>query len=140
MRFNERQVCLLAQQIPDLEDRLYLKKKCPGSFKKEVFKHRWFRLKYNMLFYFKIADTGQVSEEPDGVIFLADCTARTEYDGGAPFTFSLTFGGTFDKILILATRDQEALSKWIAAINNASYDLLRQRVRLLRQQLAFARS
>ncbi|KAF6215834.1 hypothetical protein GE061_000169 [Apolygus lucorum] len=137
MRFNERQICLLAQQTPDLEDRLYLKKKSPGSFKKEVFKHRWFKLKYNMLFHFKIAETGQVSEEPDGVIFLADCVARAEYDGGAPFTLSLTFGGCFDRILILATRDQEALTKWITAINNASYDLLRQRVSLLRQQIAF---
>ncbi|BES90846.1 Hypothetical protein NTJ_03654 [Nesidiocoris tenuis] len=36
MRFNERQLVNLASGNPDLEDRLWLKKKSPGSFKKEV--------------------------------------------------------------------------------------------------------
>ncbi|EEC13127.1 hypothetical protein IscW_ISCW020662 [Ixodes scapularis] len=75
MRFNEKEMAGVATKQADKEGRLNHRNL---SFR-EVFKERWFKLKGNLLFYFRLNEYGGVYEAEDP---LADFISRR--NGNAP--------------------------------------------------------
>ncbi|KAH9366041.1 hypothetical protein HPB48_000137 [Haemaphysalis longicornis] len=76
MRFNEKEMAAVAAGVADKEGRLNHRNL---SFT-EVFKERWFKLKGNLLFYFRLNKHGGVNFEEEDP--LADFISRR--NGNAP--------------------------------------------------------
>uniref|UniRef100_T1I452 Pleckstrin homology domain-containing family J member 1 n=1 Tax=Rhodnius prolixus TaxID=13249 RepID=T1I452_RHOPR len=108
MRFNERQMILVSHQKADFEDRLNYKKVTIvlGNSQNKGFKELWFKLIYNLLFYFKFNEFGQI-----------DLT-QYEEDSETPFAFSIIFQGDPKKHLF-AARSEDTVRKWMVALKKA---------------------
>lgn len=89
MRFNEKEMTGVAAEKPDKEGRLNHRNL---SFR-EVFKERWFKLKGNLLFYFRLNEYGGVYEtEPVGVFVMECCKIQHEPSAEHAFAFSIGKG------------------------------------------------
>lgn len=125
MRFNEKELAFLACNcIPDLEG--LLDKKGNGSTK--GYRPRWFRLKGNLLFYFKANELGhwdKSGEPPVGVIILERCHVEKYLNDLRPFCFWLRFEDEDSRSYILAASSENEMQRWIQAIRSASYEGLR---------------
>jgi inositol polyphosphate-4-phosphatase len=71
MKYNEKELAALAcEGGSDKEGLLYKK----GGQKGQSYQPRWFRLKGNLLFYFKANEKGMMtSSEPQGALVLEGC-------------------------------------------------------------------
>ncbi|XP_014239719.1 pleckstrin homology domain-containing family J member 1-like [Cimex lectularius] len=137
MRFNEHQLHLISQEKPDYEDRLsYIQL---NSNSPKNFKERWFRLKSNMLFYFKFTVSGQIECKAAGVIILEGSKLEYEEHGSAPFAFSLVFAGDYERRYIFSAKSEEAVEKWIHNLRLATYEYKRNHLLALRKSIALKR-
>ncbi|XP_034247003.1 sesquipedalian-1-like [Thrips palmi] len=138
MRFNEREAAEVLNGPIDLEGRLNFRKLCPGSYSQPAFKERWFKLKGNLLFYFRINEMGRVeTKQPSGLIVLENCSVQPEGNSGVPFAFSLSFGDEPDKKIIFAGRSEDHVQQWINALKQSSYEYWRQQMILLQSKICF---
>lgn len=134
MRFNSRELALLAQQTAsvDKEGVLYMKEKQDSIFKRsEVYVDRFFRLKGNLLFFFK---NKEIRSEPLGVLVLERCTVELDLDEEALNSFMLVFEGE-DNPFKFAAATEEERDGWIQALHMASYECLKMQLQSLREQL-----
>ncbi|KAE8749696.1 hypothetical protein FOCC_FOCC003684 [Frankliniella occidentalis] len=139
MRFNEREASeILANGTIDLEGRLNFRKICIGNYSQPAFKERWFKLKGNLLFYFRINEIGKVDgKQPTGLLILENCSVQPEGNSGVPFAFSLSFRDEPDKKLIFAGRSEDHVQQWINALKQSSYEYWRQQMILLQSKICF---
>ena len=105
MRFNARELALIAQKSPQCFDKqgiLGIKEKQEGLFRKgEVLVERLFRLRGNLLFYFKTKDP---ASEVIGVYVLERCMVELSMeDEDVNFGFIIIFEGE-DKRLELTAK------------------------------------
>ncbi|KAE9530803.1 hypothetical protein AGLY_011265 [Aphis glycines] len=117
MRFNNREMIHISHSNPVLEGRMSYAKLSNG-YSSKGFKERWFRLKYNLLFYFKINGFGQVDlHQPAGVFVLENSFVRLENNmPGTLFSFSLSFKDEPDKKYIISSQSEDHVHQWIKCI------------------------
>uniref|UniRef100_A0A0V0GDN7 Putative pleckstrin similarity domain protein n=1 Tax=Triatoma dimidiata TaxID=72491 RepID=A0A0V0GDN7_TRIDM len=138
MRFNERQMIIVSHQKADFEDRLNYKKVAIAlcNSQNKGFKELWFKLIYNLLFYFKFNEFGQIDlTQPTGMIVLENSVVQYEDDSETPFAFSIVFQGDQKKHLFSA-RSEDTVQKWMVALKNASYEQLKMELRLLEETIS----
>ncbi|XP_064608601.1 inositol polyphosphate-4-phosphatase type I A-like isoform X2 [Liolophura sinensis] len=135
MRFNSKELCHLALEPEEKFDRighLWMKDKQDGIFKKgEVFMERWFKLRGNLLFYFKSKES---SGDPIGLFVLERCAVELDLNEERPFSFVLVFEGE-EKMQHLAAQSERDRDAWIQALHIASYECLQMQVQSLREQI-----
>ncbi|KAL2712414.1 pleckstrin homology domain-containing family J member 1-like [Vespula squamosa] len=130
MKFNEKELAELSSGAADLEGRLNHKRA-----HKSGSKERWFKLKYNLLFYFNISEIGQIdTRQPAGVIVLENYNINLDMFEGA-FAFSISFRDEHDKRHILSGRSEDQVEQWVAALKQASYEYWRSQLIVLQETL-----
>ncbi|KAF7398563.1 hypothetical protein HZH66_006460 [Vespula vulgaris] len=130
MKFNEKELAELSSGAADLEGRLNHKRA-----HKSGSKERWFKLKYNLLFYFNINEIGQIdTRQPAGVIVLENYNINLDMFEGA-FAFSISFRDEHDKRHILSGRSEDQVEQWVAALKQASYEYWRSQLIVLQETL-----
>lgn len=135
MRFNNKELIAVAAQPSykfDKEGILLLREKQEGLFRRsDVFQEKWFRLRGNLLFYYKNKD--QYSE-PAGVLVLEDCSVTLDSSTEVPFSFTLVFDGD-EQGQQLAAFSETDRESWIQALQMASYEFMRSRLLSLKDKL-----
>ncbi|XP_012277644.1 pleckstrin homology domain-containing family J member 1 isoform X2 [Orussus abietinus] len=113
MKFNEKELVELSTGAAEREGRLNHKRA-----HKSGFKERWFRLKYNLLFYFNINEFGQIEwKQPAGVIVLENCSINVDASSESAFAFSISFQDEHDKRHILSCRSNAQVEQWVSSIS-----------------------
>eukprot|EP00050_Salpingoeca_kvevrii_P010765 m.10200 g.10200 ORF g.10200 m.10200 type:complete len:243 (+) comp3067_c0_seq1:381-1109(+) len=137
MRLNDRHVAHCVRK-PPINQQGWLWKR---GFVNTAFKKRFFKLKGNLLFYFK---TDAPNEDPIGVLILEGATVISsdfDHDLGL-YTFQITFScnGSDYRVYTLGAKTQEEEGDWVRAIKDARYDVLRIMVQDLEQRVAVERA
>ncbi|KAL1456049.1 hypothetical protein WDU94_000803 [Cyamophila willieti] len=140
MKFNDKELHALSKGPCDLEGRLSFKKThspmISSSSGKSGFKERWFKLKHNLLFYFKTNDIGQIDySQPAGMFVLENSSVYPESSAGVPFAFSLVFKDEPDKRYIISTRSEQDVAMWMSALKKVSYEYLRSQLVILQDKI-----
>lgn len=101
-----------------------------------VFKEKWFKLKYNLLFYFNINELGYVdNKQPAGVIILENCNINIDTSSEGVFAFSISFRDEHEKRHVLSGRSESQVEQWIKALRKASYEYWRSQLITLQEKL-----
>ncbi|CAG7831781.1 unnamed protein product [Allacma fusca] len=138
MRFNEKELAVIAQKDGDLVGRLQYTqyKGPPGSYKTNGFRDRFFKLVGNLLFYFRFNEMGTVDyKEPVGVIVLENYSVQPEYDVDLSFAFGILFLDEPDRRHIFTARTDKDVQLWINTLQTASYQHWSHQLTLKRTQL-----
>ncbi|XP_022172950.1 pleckstrin homology domain-containing family J member 1-like isoform X2 [Myzus persicae] len=136
MRFNNKEMIHVSHSNPALEGRMSYAKMSNG-YASKGFKERWFRLKYNLLFYFKINGFGQVDlHQPAGVFVLENSIVRLENNmPGTLFSFSLSFKDEPDKKYIISSQSEDHVHQWIKCIQSSTYEYMRTRMTSIQKKI-----
>lgn len=136
MRFNDKELVDIGTGPAELEGRLNHRRATGGNFNQSGFKERWFKLKSNLLFYFRINELGKIDhKEPLGVIVLENSNVQYELSTGVPFSFSLIFRDDPDKKHYFSGRSESHVGQWVMAMKQASYEYWRSQLILLQTKL-----
>lgn len=132
MRYNEKELMVIANGNADKEGRLH--HRCPGF--RETYKERWFKLRGNLLFYFRLNEYGAVYEkEPVGVLVVENCRVQHEPYSDLPFAFSITFADELDKRHYFSCITQRHCDNWINLIREASYEYQREKLHRIQSKI-----
>uniref|UniRef100_L7LVR8 Pleckstrin homology domain-containing family J member 1 n=1 Tax=Rhipicephalus pulchellus TaxID=72859 RepID=L7LVR8_RHIPC len=132
MRFNEKEMATLAAGAADKEGRLNHRNL---SFR-EVFKERWFKLKGNLLFYFRLNEHGGVFEkEPVGLFVIECCKVQHEPNVDYAFAFSIGFLDDADRRHLFTCTTQKHCDEWVSCLQQASYEYQRGRLLYMQQKI-----
>ncbi|XP_054723799.1 pleckstrin homology domain-containing family J member 1-like [Uloborus diversus] len=132
MRFNEKEIVCFSAEPGDKEGRLFYKS--PGF--REVYKERWFKLKGNLLFYFRLNEHGAVFEsEPVGVIVVEQCRIQPELYTEISNAFSITFVKDFEKRHYFGCQTTKQCEEWMNCLKVCSYEYQRTRLKELQTLL-----
>lgn len=135
LRYNARELVILANKASrcfDKEGVLLMKDKQDGLFRKgEAYVQRLFRLRGNLLFYFK---TCEPSSEVLGVFVLERCMVELDMDDDNVFSFGVMFEGE-ERPLKLAATTENGRAGWIESMHIASYECMKMQLQSLREQL-----
>ncbi|XP_050540754.1 pleckstrin homology domain-containing family J member 1-like [Daktulosphaira vitifoliae] len=136
MRFNSKELIHVSHSNPILEGRMSYAKLSNG-YPSKGFKERWFKLKYNLLFYFKINCVGHaVLNQPAGVFVLENSVVRPENNiPGTFFSFSLSFKDEPDKKYIISSQSEDHVQNWINCIQSATYEYMRTQLSTLQNKI-----
>lgn len=142
MRWNENEVALLAQQTPQWEGILIYKAPKSKSALSGIFqsssdheesRQRYFKLRANCLFYFRIPSSAPatkippLSSEPLGVLILENYHVQAEGFETAN-AFSIVFKDDPQRKHVFVAESQLRSKQWQTAIQDASYARLRDRL------------
>ncbi|XP_071952343.1 uncharacterized protein [Antedon mediterranea] len=133
MRFCEGELLELAKLPPDLDGVLQFKPQA-SRIRDQIqgYKSRWFKLKGNFLFYYRINDEGKVRELLGA--FLME-RFRILLEVKPNFAFSIAFQNDRERKYIFVTNSNAECQRWSAALRNASYEKLQTQFFLLQQKL-----
>ncbi|XP_037089694.1 pleckstrin homology domain-containing family J member 1-like [Pollicipes pollicipes] len=124
MRSNERDMSVVAAQRADLEGRL--SHKSPRSaLRDDRPRERWFKLRHNLLFYYRLNEHGGVSEDegPAGLFVLENCHVQPEpFAADLSFCFSVTLNSDPERRHLFACVSAAAVAQWVDALRAASYE------------------
>ena len=134
MRWNEQEVSQLAQQTPEWEGRLNYrpptKSRGPFSSSSSDPRDRWFRLRANCLFYFRLsAMSGRppLGAEPMGVLILERFHVQKEgFESGNVNSFSIIFSDEPGKKHIFIAETERHARQWEMALKRGSYQKMRE--------------
>ena len=142
MRWNETEVADLADKTPQWEGRLIYKppksKKeksafasviSLGSSSSDQNQDRWFRLRGNLLFYFRLSVNGgrpSLGTAPLGVLVLENYQVQLE-GFETPYAFSIIYANQDKKHIFVASCQRHA-QQWVQALTGASYQELREKL------------
>ncbi|XP_003427939.1 pleckstrin homology domain-containing family J member 1 isoform X2 [Nasonia vitripennis] len=131
MKFNCKELAEIYFGPAELEGRLHHKRS-----HKSGFKERWFKLRYNFLFYHNTNEFGQADGiQPSGVIILENCNIKPDVVRESCFAFSIVFNDEPQKCHILSGRSESQIEQWMNAIKQASYGYWRSQLIVLQQIL-----
>lgn len=137
MHFNSDGLAQFAEAVGDHEGRL-THKPPPRTLYDSAYKERWFKLKANLLFYYRLNEFGAVGKnEPSGVFVLENIEVQRE-DADAPFGFAIAIKWKDDlerKHLFFAPSEASACT-WFNKLIHASYEHLREQMIMLRSQIS----
>ncbi|XP_013788729.1 pleckstrin homology domain-containing family J member 1-like [Limulus polyphemus] len=132
MRFNDKELRSVALGKTDKEGRL--NHKIPGFI--EGYKERWFRLKGNLLFYFRVNEFGaMIEKEPVGLLVIEQCKIQHETYSDLPFSFSITFCEDQEKKHIFLCSTEKQCEDWVKILQEASYEHQRAKLLLIQAKL-----
>ncbi|XP_046387848.1 pleckstrin homology domain-containing family J member 1-like [Ischnura elegans] len=134
MRINDRELIQLCNETPIFEGRLNYRPP-GGNFGQSTYKERWFRLRCNMLFYFRISDTGKVESEPSGLFVLENTIIQLEQSSSMPFVFSIIFKDEPYKKHLFSGRSDANIQAWVNSLKQCSYEYLRSQRILLQKKI-----
>ncbi|CAB3387068.1 Hypothetical predicted protein [Cloeon dipterum] len=139
MRFNDKELAHFGcSTTTDFEGRLNYRTPS-GNFGQPVFKERWFKLKSNFLFYFRITELGAIDyKEPVGVFVLENFTVQKVDSRETPFAFSIIFQDDYEKKHYFSARSEELVNTWVNAINQCSYENMRSKLHTLQNLIKVA--
>ncbi|ESO03276.1 hypothetical protein HELRODRAFT_173557 [Helobdella robusta] len=132
MKFaNENIIKALASVGPFMkEGRLFHRKNLKKSFKS-----RWFKLKSNLLYYYRTNEFGNIGDdEPLGVLVLASCTVKMDFLPNAPFVFSILFNISNERHYFCGV-DTDQCVEWIDVLQCASYSTLQEQYESLKKEI-----
>ncbi|CAH1394066.1 unnamed protein product [Nezara viridula] len=135
MKVNNRQLLLISFEEADFEGRLHYKKVSMFWSNDKGFKERWFKLKHNMLFYFKMNETFPMLKEPAGVFILENYNVQYEENGEVPFSFSITFNYEPDVKYLFSARSDDVVFSWISILRSSSFGYLKEKMHNLQKQI-----
>ncbi|XP_044741432.1 pleckstrin homology domain-containing family J member 1-like [Chrysoperla carnea] len=143
MKFNDRELISVSLQ-PDstIEGRLCHQKPQGKDWsdwmsQSTAFKDRWFKLKCNFLFYYRINESENIDyEQPLGVFILETATIQYENLRKVPFGFSISFRDEPDKKHVFSCRSEEDVNRWVAALKASSYEYLRTQLIIIEKKLS----
>ncbi|XP_067002267.2 pleckstrin homology domain-containing family J member 1 [Anabrus simplex] len=136
MRFNDKELAEIGIGPVDLEGRLNHRRPTSGNFSQSGFKERWFKLKANLLFYFRINEVGKIDyKQPAGVFVLENSNIQYEMGTGIPFAFSVTFRDEPDRKHMFSGRSESHIQQWVVAMKQATYEYWRSQLILLQTKL-----
>lgn len=136
MRFNDRELAEIGVGAVALEGRLNHRRPASGNFSQSGFKERWFKLKSNLLFYFRINELGKIdSKQPAGVFVLENSNIQYEMGIGIPFAFSITFRDEPDRKHIFSGRSESHVQQWVVAMKQATYEYWRSQLIILQTKI-----
>lgn len=133
MRFNEKEMAAVAAGVADKEGRLNHRNL---SFT-EVFKERWFKLKGNLLFYFRLNKHGGLTlqDEPVGVFVIECCKVQHEPSVDYAFAFSIAFADDAERKHLFTCTTQKHCDEWVSCLQQASYEYQRGRLLYMQQKI-----
>ncbi|XP_047498859.1 pleckstrin homology domain-containing family J member 1-like isoform X1 [Penaeus chinensis] len=135
MRFNEEELAEFALSPGDHEGRL-THKGPPRTLYDTSYKERWFKLKANFFFYYRLNEFGGVEKnEPTGVFVLENIEVQREEEANLPFGFAIRWKDDPDKKQLFFAHSEASVQSWIGKILHASYDHLRAQLIMLRVQI-----
>ena len=136
MRSNAKDMSAVAEERADLEGRLSHKPPRSG-LREERPRERWFKLRRNLLFYYRLNEHGGVSADgPAGLFVLENVHVQPEpFADGLPFCFSLTLNCDPERRHLMACVSAAAAEQWVAALRAASYESRRRQLKELRSKL-----
>ncbi|XP_014281351.1 pleckstrin homology domain-containing family J member 1 [Halyomorpha halys] len=136
MKVNNRQLLLISFDEADFEGRLHYKKiSMFWSSDNKGFKERWFKLKHNMLFYFKMNETHPMLKEPAGVFILENYDVQYEENSEVPFSFSISFNYEPEVKYLFSARSEDVVFSWICILRNSSFSHLKEKLQYLKQRI-----
>nr|CAD7448772.1 unnamed protein product [Timema bartmani] len=101
------------------------------------YKERLFKLRCNLLFYFRISEIGQIDDkQPAGVIILENFNLQYEVCTGVPFAFSITFGDEPERKHLFSGRSETYIYEWVNALRRSSYEHWRSQLILLQSKIS----
>lgn len=141
MKYNDKELLTFSENKPDLEGVLHHMKPQENDwsdwYQRLSFKERYFRLIYNILFYYRIGET-----EPIGILILENAQVAYERPHkGIPFAFSVTFKVN-DRFKddeakhIFSCRCEKDVNIWVSALKTASYEYWRSQYIILKTKLS----
>ncbi|XP_071536746.1 pleckstrin homology domain-containing family J member 1-like isoform X1 [Panulirus ornatus] len=135
MRFNTDDLAEYAVQAGDHEGRL-THKPPPRTLYDTACKERWFKLKSNFLFYYRLNEFGGVDKnEPNGVFVLENIEVLKEEAADAPFAFAIKWKDDPYRKHLFFAQSEPSVHVWINKIINASYEHKRAQLIMLRVQI-----
>nr|XP_045606635.1 sesquipedalian-1-like [Procambarus clarkii] len=101
-----------------------------------AYKERWFKLKANFLFYYRLNEFGGVDKnEPSGVFVLENIEVLREEDVDAPFGFVIKWKDDPERKHLFFAQSENSVHSWINKIIHASYEHMRAQLIMLRVQI-----
>lgn len=139
MKLNGREMVAFASHKKcDRDGRMYYKVLySPSQASSDGMKEKWFKLKGNLLFYYKINEYGGLpsANEPSGLLVIEDCTVSLE-DALPPFfSFSIQFHAEPGRKHLFSCLNQPSADAWVDILKNCSYETVRAKVADLRSQI-----
>uniref|UniRef100_A0A0P4W4N6 Pleckstrin homology domain-containing family J member 1 n=1 Tax=Scylla olivacea TaxID=85551 RepID=A0A0P4W4N6_SCYOL len=134
MHYNNDSLVHFAETAGDHEGRL-THKSPPRTLYDSAYKERWFKLRANLLFYYRLNEFGGVEKnEPSGVFVLENVEIQMEHTD-LPFGFAIRWKDDLErKHLFFASSEASAVT-WMNKLINASYEHLRAQMVMLRVQI-----
>lgn len=118
----------------DKEGKLLYMKTYPSRPK--GWKYHWFRLRGNLLFYFKVNELGSPESEPKRIMVLERCKIQHEPFAEKPSTFSIAFqNDSTEKKHLFSSPSKAQSEEWVALLRKASYEQLRATLTILHAQI-----
>ncbi|KAL7644108.1 UNVERIFIED_CONTAM: hypothetical protein RMT77_004931 [Armadillidium vulgare] len=136
MRFNAAEIIEASLTQGDQEGRMTYKSPSKSALYESAYKERWFKLKGNLLFYFRLNDQGVVEKnEPSGVFVLENIIIGEESDLKYQYGFSITWKDESFRKHCFYPPSESLLQTWILKLKKASYDNLRADLLYLRYRI-----
>lgn len=142
MRCNDKELIKFGENQPDLEGLLHhmrpQTKDWSDWYQQPQFKERYFKLKANLLYYYRVNE-----QEPLGILVLENAQVAYERPHkGIPFAFSLTFKIN-DKLTkdvedkhIFSCRCESDVNKWVSSLKVHSYEYWRSQYVILKTKIS----
>lgn len=132
MRFNSEDLAEFAAQAGDHEGRLTHKPPSRTLYD-TAYKERWFKLKANFLFYYRLNEFGGVNKnEPSGVFVLENIEVLRDEDVDTPFGFIIKWKDDPERKHLFFAKTEASVHAWINKILHASYEHMRAQLIMLR--------
>lgn len=141
MKYNDRELVHFVENKTDLQGVLQYMKPQENDwsdwYQRTSFKERYFKLIYNLLYYYRIGE-----QEPIGIMILENAQIAYERPHkGIPFAFSITFKVN-DKLRddeakhIFACRCEKDVNLWVSSLKTASYEFWRSQYTILKTKIS----
>lgn len=135
MHFNNDEIAAFAESAGDHEGRL-THKPPPRTLYDSAYKERWFKLKANLLFYYRLNEFGGIGKnEPSGVFVLENIEVQKEGASDVPFGFAIKWKDDMDRKHLFFAQSEASAVTWVNKLIHASYEHMRAQMVMLRVQI-----
>lgn len=141
MKYNDRELATFSENKCDLQGLLHhmkpQEKDWSDWYQRAAFKERYFKLIYNLLYYYRVGEV-----EPIGILVLENAQVAYERPHkGIPFAFSITFKVN-DRFRddeakhVFSCRCEKDVNMWVSALKAASYEYWRSQYVILKTKIS----
>lgn len=141
MKYNDRELVTFSESKCDLQGVLHhmkpQEKDWSDWYQRAAFKERYFKLVYNLLYYYRVGE-----QEPIGILILENAQVAYERPHkGIPFAFSITFkvNDRFrddDAKHVFSCRCEKDVNMWVSSLKTASYEYWRSQYIILKTKIS----